>query len=135
MVAYNFKKQFADAVESGAKRMTIRHGRKHPTRPGDVLQLYTGLRTRGVRKLLDAVCVTVTPLEIYDLDDVLIVTVGGKFLLWSDIHDLAIKDGFQNADAFIDFFDLTYGLPFFGEIIEWSDQPTAAHAASEGEEK
>lgn len=37
MPAYNFKAQFAEAVESGRKQQTLRKPRKRPTRVGDKL--------------------------------------------------------------------------------------------------
>ena len=48
MVAYNFQKQFADAVERGEKRQTIRAPRRdgRHAKVGDKLQLYTGMRTK-----------------------------------------------------------------------------------------
>jgi hypothetical protein len=41
MPAYNFKSEFARAVELGTKRQTIRRRRKRPTKVG-----YNGLRAR-----------------------------------------------------------------------------------------
>ena len=141
MVAYNYKARFADDVEQLRKRMTIRRRRRRPTRPGDALQHYTGMRTRKVRKLLDAVCSAVKPFDIDE--DIrhqfgrtsmggdargervmteavrLTVRVNGEPLSPSEIKALAIADGFTSANAFIDFFAQTYGLPFSGEIIEW----------------
>lgn len=141
MVAYNFKAQFADRVEDGSKRMTIRRRRRRPTRPGDALQHYTGMRTRKVRKLLDAVCTAVKPFDIEE--DIrhqfgrtsmggegrgervmteavrLTVRVNGEPLSPVQIKALAIADGFTSANTFIDFFAKTYGLPFSGEIVEW----------------
>ena len=49
MVAYNFKDQFARLVEAGIKRQTVQLCRQRPTRVGDTLQLYTGMRRPGAR--------------------------------------------------------------------------------------
>ncbi len=53
MVALNFKARFADDVETRRKRCSIRAPRKdgRDPKPGDSLQLYTGMRTRECRKL------------------------------------------------------------------------------------
>lgn len=56
MVALNFKAQFADDVEEGRKRRSVRAPRKdgRDLKKGDKLQLYTGMRQTGCRKLGDA---------------------------------------------------------------------------------
>ena len=51
MVAFSFKAQFADLVASGKKTQTIRQTAR--AKPGDRLQLYTGMRTKKCRKLVD----------------------------------------------------------------------------------
>jgi uncharacterized protein YqfB (UPF0267 family) len=57
MVAYSFNKQFVDAIRSGRKHPTIRANRKRHARPGEMLQLYTGMRTRTCTKIVpDVVC-------------------------------------------------------------------------------
>lgn len=58
MPAINFKKQFAPAVESGEKRQTIRARRQDGRDPvaGQTLYLYTGIRTKGCRKLGEVTC-------------------------------------------------------------------------------
>ena len=58
MVAINFSAQFADAVASGQKTQTIRRSARAAA--GQVLQLYTGQRTKACRKLADAICVDCT---------------------------------------------------------------------------
>src|SRR5690242_7405901 len=66
MVALNFNPQFADYVEDRRKRRSIRAPRKdgRDPKPGDDLQLYTGMRQTGCRKLGDAKCVRVRQVEI-----------------------------------------------------------------------
>ena len=66
MVALNFKTQFADDVASGRKCQSIRAPRKdgRDPVPGNRLQLYTGMRTRACRKLGDANCIRVRPVQI-----------------------------------------------------------------------
>ncbi|MEJ0016825.1 MAG: ASCH domain-containing protein [Acetobacteraceae bacterium] len=46
MVAYSFKRDFAAPILAGIKRQTIRADRRRHARPGEVLQLYTGMRTK-----------------------------------------------------------------------------------------
>ena len=42
MALINFQKRFANDVESGKKRQTIRKQRKHPFKLNETLYLYTG---------------------------------------------------------------------------------------------
>jgi hypothetical protein len=46
VVAYSFRQQFRPPILAGTKRQTIRADRKRHARPGEQLQLYTGMRTR-----------------------------------------------------------------------------------------
>lgn len=117
MVAYNFQAQFADAVASGAKRQTIRAtGKRRHARAGDPLQLYTGMRSKSCRKLLDAVCVQAVPVHISE-DGA--VTWAGSQLPGAQVASLALQDGFQDVAAFLDFFRTQHGLPFQGVCISW----------------
>lgn len=115
MVAFNFKKQFADEVESGRKMQTIRQKRR--AKSGDKLQLYTGMRSPSCRKLRDAVCVAVDNVSI---------TPDGPFFgqpgWWpKDKNVFAERDGFQTyADMYAWFFD-TYDEEIFnGYVIMWN---------------
>lgn len=64
MPAINFKRVWADAVRSGDKPCTIRQVWKRPIREGDILYLYTGMRTKQCKKLREAECIAVTPLRV-----------------------------------------------------------------------
>lgn len=115
MVAFTFKKRFADKVESGEKLQTIRE--KARAKAGDKLQLYTGMRTKSCRKLRDAVCCAV--------DSICITPEGpvfGQPGWWPKDKDLfAKRDGFPCYDAMYDFFCSEYGEEVFnGFIIMWS---------------
>ena len=115
MVAINFERRFVDAVASGKKRQTVRPDRKRPIVAGDKLQLYTGLRTKGVRKLADAVCTETEAVEIDRRD----LFLGGRF---ADAHDrkgFALADGFKSYDAMASWFAGKTGLPFRGRVIRW----------------
>jgi hypothetical protein len=64
MPSLNFKAQFAESVESGSKKQTIRANRKHPIRIGDTLYLFTGMRTRNCRRLGEATAKMVRDITI-----------------------------------------------------------------------
>jgi hypothetical protein len=129
MVALNFKAEFADAVEDGVKCRTIRQHRKagNPS-AGDRLQLYTGMRTKSCRKLLDAICTRVRSIEI----DHLGVVLAGRPLFGGNAPaylggvqpeqydgDFAMADGFDSFTDMVNFFEKQYGLPFKGQLIQW----------------
>lgn len=66
MVAYSFNKRFAEPIASGhpvtglIKSQTIRADRRRHARPGELLQIYCGMRTKHCRKIIaDPVCVSV----------------------------------------------------------------------------
>ena len=115
MTAINFKKQFADFVESGVKTQTIRKIRKRPIRIGDTLQLYTGMRTKKCRKLRTAVAIDVKTIVI----DQNTVIVDGNQIDFDELEKLAIADGFHSICEFKGFFNSRYGIPFVGQLIKW----------------
>lgn len=106
MVAYSFMKSFADKVESGVKPHTIRddnHNDRH-AKVGNDLQLYTGMRTKNCRKLRDAKCVGVYPIDIICPHVFISVSGDWKPLTQWHIRELAILDGFESVEAFFDYF-------------------------------
>lgn len=119
--AYNFTKRFAGLVESGQKRQTIRpYGERRHADVGDRIQLYTGMRTRACRKLLnpDPVCCACLAVEIRRYKSgrrTLKVTGTGAL----DLGDVAQADGFGSTDELIDWIEGAYGLPFDGVLIRW----------------
>lgn len=118
MPAYNFKECFAGDVERLIKRQTIRKKRKRRTKPGEQLYLYTGMRTKKCRKLLDTVCRDVQSVEI----DVGGIDVGDhRMLIDSPAADRFAKaDGFPDSQTMIKWFSDSYGLPFRdGVVIYW----------------
>lgn len=119
MVAINFRKEYADKILNGAKRQTVRKPRadhRPHCQPGDRLQLYVGMRTKGCRKLMDAVC-TARRQVVLTIERAVIVD--GRTV---DREAFARADGFENKDAFFDFFLETHGLPFEGSLIMWSEK-------------
>ncbi len=99
MVAYGFKSFFSGQIESGHKRQTVRSERSRHARPGERIQLYSGLRTKYCRKIVaDPVCTEVRSVEIVisDLIDELIVSIviDGVHLRRDDVEAFARADGF-----------------------------------------
>lgn len=117
MVAFNFKKQFADLAEDDIKWQTIREELKTKgprVFPGQQMQLYTGQRTKACRKLRpDVTCV-----ETLDF----VVTSTGEVecelqfcSLDVNLPELALLDGFQTVNDFLDFFK----PGFTGFLYRW----------------
>ncbi len=120
MVAYNFKPQFAPLVEAGLKLQTIRAERRtRHSRPGEAMQLYTGMRTKTCRKLLtpDPICQSIEPILIhYELG----IKMDDRWLKREECTQIAIADGFSDWGECFRFFRDTHGLPFKGRLIKWS---------------
>jgi hypothetical protein len=130
MVAINFKPEFVFAIDGGSKRRTIRRVRKTGNpEPGKPLQLFTGMRTLSCEKIRDVTCTRVRPVVI----DHMGVKLDGRQLFAGDSPaylggpdadhydgDFARADGFDSFSDMKEFFEKQYGLPFDGQLIEWS---------------
>jgi hypothetical protein len=117
MPAYNFRRHFTDLILSGAKNCTIRPPRqRRPTRPGDTLYLFTGMRTRECQRLRTAICLSVAPISI----DAERIVLAGRPLDQQERHDLIRRDGFASGAEFYAFFRQQYGLPAELELITWA---------------
>ncbi len=119
MVAYNFQARFAEAVSTRQKRQTIRAKRKtRHARKGEPVQLYTGLRSKAVRKLVspDPVCINSLGLTISDDK----ITYAGGIPEF-DVDGFAQRDGFKDFADMKAWFGETHGLPFEGQLIMWDD--------------
>lgn len=65
MVAYSFKTMFADRIRAGENCQTIRADRKRHARPGEKMQIFTGMRTKHCERLIpDPLCISVEPIRI-----------------------------------------------------------------------
>lgn len=106
MVLYGFKGEFAPLVASGQKVHTIRDLRKgdRHARPGDRLQLYSGLRTKNCVKLLDPdpICWQVLDIDVFP--GARTVCINKYFLALHEIDWLIAGDGFKSAADFWKFF-------------------------------
>ncbi len=120
-----FMPRFAPLVEAGTKPTTIRPTPKREIKVGDVLDLraWTGKPYRSKqRKLREAYCTAVTPIELCFIRHRLLVWLRGakpKHLSTAAIETMARLDGFSDAAEMADWFDKMHGLPFAGVLIEW----------------
>lgn len=102
MVAYSFKPFFTPQIEALTKRQTVRSQRKRHARPGEQVQLFTGMRTSTCRKLVDPdpVCIRVRPISIVinisaEVDALITsISIEDIPLDRKEIEAFAIADGF-----------------------------------------
>jgi hypothetical protein len=115
MTAFNFKLYMAPKILDGTKLSTIRSTKR--CNVGDVMQLYTGMRTKSCHKIRDVVCVGVASIII------------SRYSLWQlgetegnvcpSIAPLHEQEGFLNAFEMVEFFAKEYGLPYRGFLHAW----------------
>ncbi|TGP28256.1 hypothetical protein EN875_032390 [Mesorhizobium sp. M2D.F.Ca.ET.232.01.1.1] len=123
MVAYSFKPRFVEPIGTGAKRQTIRADRKRHARPGEQLQLYTGMRTKQCKLIGRATCIGVD-LVMLNFADHGVARING-IVLFSDaaMQKFARSDGFASWADMRDFWrDNHPGVEVFeGVLIRWGD--------------
>jgi len=117
MPAVNFT-MFREEILSGKKLHTIRRIRERPIQVGDHLILYWMQRTSDCKKLMDARC---TAIQTFAMDQRGTMFVDGDPLNNWQAEELAIADGFKNANEMREFFRGHYGDILSGMvIIHWS---------------
>lgn len=119
MVAYSFKKRFAEPILEGRKSRTIRAvGKRVHAKPGDVLQLYIGMRTKHCRLIAAPTCTYAGPIVI-DWTETIIMAHGGRIL---DLEGFAQADGFANLADMRAFWKREHaGVERFeGVMIRWT---------------
>lgn len=124
MVAYSFQKQFAEPIIAGTKRQTIRVRAR--AKPGDRLQLYTGMRTKSCRKIGDAICASVAPIEVRLAANSIRVENAGfamTTLTGAQLDEFARLDGFLDWASMKAFFAKHHpGVETFeGALTTWRD--------------
>lgn len=110
MVAYNFKAEFAGAVESGRKRSTLRPvGKRRHADHDSMLELYTGMRTKACRLLRRTICTSSHRIVfVVNRNGGAIIRDGAR-LPPSRLRRLAELDGFESFAAMVDWFRDQYG--------------------------
>ena len=155
MVAYSFKARFAEPILAGTKGGTIRlprkpgrahieivldegqlYARERPgghARPGEELQLYTGMRTKHCRLIARKTCLAVEPIKL-DFSDERIYLADGC-IMFGLLEDFARFDGFANWYELLAFWHKTHGCDliyrggFRGWHIRWLPLPWEAAGA------
>ncbi len=126
MVAYSFQARFAPLIREGLKLQTIRGHRARHARPGERVQLFTGLRTKQASRIVaDPVCITVSNCEItFASARISRVVVAG--LPVRDLDMFAALDGFEDLGDMTAFWLERHGAKAFsGVLIEWAHPRSA----------
>ncbi|HUC19089.1 MAG TPA: hypothetical protein VMA37_15535 [Acetobacteraceae bacterium] len=121
MVAYSFKSEFVRPIVTGEKRQTIRAGRRRHVRPGEVMQLYYGMRTKACYLVGTAVCASIWPISI-DVTNVLIEYADTRLKGRQALDDFARSDGFPDWSGMRNFWIENHGPhegPWTGLLIRW----------------
>lgn len=139
MVAYSFRPRFVDPLVAGLepgpllpgmKRQTIRAPRARHARPGELVQLYTGMRTRQCRHLGNARCVAVEPVTLCFEGRGSLSFVTNR--MPCDLDDFAVHDGFRDWPDLVAFWAEQHPgvFRFEGVLIRW--EPLASVEARHG---
>ena len=113
MVAFDFKPRFVPKIERGIKTSTIRS--RPRCQPGDVMQLYTGLRTKRSRLIKTVICESIYTFAILENDLVQCRHPDAGYL-WR-------QEGFDSPKEMIGFFKDLYGFPYHGFLHQWMERP------------
>lgn len=109
----NFKEQFKEKILSGTKKHTLRRGERF--KDGDILQFYTGLRTKKAKKFAEARAKCVLYIDYHGDRFEVHPCVGmayEKLVLGCNKHPcepnfwqkLAENDGFDTYEEMLEFF-------------------------------
>lgn len=122
----SFKEQFKDPILKGTKLHTIREDKTNRWKPGNKIEMATGVRTKNYNCFKKSVCVSTQTIEIkhgriYDVNsgDFLLgirILIDGKELDSLKINGLAKNDGFVDIIHFANWFN----TDFYGKIIHWT---------------
>jgi hypothetical protein len=125
MSAYNFQARFAEDVDAGRKRQTIRAMRKHMPKVGERVHLFTGMRTKKCRRLRAGHEDRHKRVFVVNMTELTITTISpqgvGYCMNQGDlsIETFARNDGFTNWPEMRAWFRSQHGLPFHGFMVEW----------------
>lgn len=105
MVAYSFAPQFVAPIQARSKLQTVRANRRRHARPGEAVQLYTAMRTKQCRKIvdIDPVCIRLWDIRIaVDASDRRVIgaiSLDGAMLDRHEMEAFARSDGFSAGDG------------------------------------
>lgn len=144
MSAYSFKRRLVNPIRVGLcldpifqigkhevsemeapirpKRQTIRaEGKRRHARPGEIVQLYHGMRTKQCFKIGDGRCTSVALITMEIGTHTLFIRIDGEQIGSGYIHDFARADGFEHSEDMLAFWHAEHPdvFRFKGVLIKW----------------
>lgn len=130
-----FKPRFADKVEAGTKRQTVRPEPKRMPKVGDLFDARAWIGRpyfSKQRKLIEGEIIAVWRISIYeDHYYAQIGEIGAPITNRMALDDFARDDGFASWSDLVDWFLIEHGLPFRGIIICWEPNSNGEPRASD----
>ena len=124
MVAYSFKKQFAEPIDLGTKTHTIRaNGKRRHARPGETLQLYMSMRTKQCRKLKETPCTASAQVRLYLAAGRFRIVLDGAVLDVPQSEAFARRDGFPSLRDMAAYWQKEHPAldVFQGTVTSWAE--------------
>jgi hypothetical protein len=115
-----FKERFKEPIIKGTKIHTIRIDAKNRWKPGNIMHMATGVRTKKYNQFNQQICKSVQNIEITRKSDYLnetTVKIDGRLFLENEVQQLAWNDGFDNL---VDFW-IWFEDGFKGKLLHWTD--------------
>lgn len=120
-----FKQQFVPKIIEGTKIHTIREDHSDRWGKGATIHFATGIRTKNYKCFKQSECVSTQQIHIqwvrHESDrsmDIMNVEIDGRMLNWKEIKELAINDGFDNVEGFMEWFKENFN----GKLIHWTEK-------------
>jgi hypothetical protein len=106
-----FKKQFVPKIQNLSKGFTLRDKPKRKPREGEILHMYTGLRTKNCAlitrefRLLKPQRVTLRISEASKnpLTYIVKINIGGNVVPDNKLYDFVVMDGFDGVSSFVQY--------------------------------
>lgn len=119
-----FKKQFVHPIIEGTKIHTVREDATRRWKPGIMMHMATGVRTKNYECFKQVPCVS-TQKVFMTFRHIIEISVGGNELFgFQERERFAINDGFESLDQFEAwFYPLIKANPkqqFVGRVIHWT---------------
>ncbi|WP_210520792.1 hypothetical protein [Hymenobacter terricola] len=115
-----FTPDFVPLITSGTKVHTIRAGRRWVA--GQPISFCTNRGPDNLAKFQpDGVAQTVQTSRAAEIHGTYLVEVDGRQLPSPELAEFVRRDGFKSVDHLFHFLTGYHGLPFVGQLINWTD--------------
>ena len=114
-----FKPDFVPLIISGTKVHTIRAGRRWIA--GQSISFCINLGPDNLAKFQpDGVAQTVQDIRAAQINGTCLIEINGRQLPEPELAEFVRRDGFESADQLFHFLAGYHGLPFVGQLIQWT---------------